>query len=221
MLEPGSSAVEAQRLWEAACAGNPRLFDSRILVCRGIESSGDTVEITCRVAPYRYYFGQRKGGLALGLLPVAVSGALRIDDPQGPAWLLARRGPNVTQYPDYLELVPSGGLEAEDVDAEGYADYRARLMNELQSETGLSPSIIDEVDDLGVITDRVDPVVNILCLMIVRSSVAAIERALQTGPEYSSFTIMRGQHLSELSSSQYRLVPTSRAALDLLRTTTA
>jgi hypothetical protein len=213
---PPDRREEAVRVWVQASTVNPRLVDNEVLTCRAIDSRGETVTLRCAVTAYRFYYAQHRAGLALGVLPLAVSGALRVDDPDGPAWLLGRRGAEVTQYPRYLECVPSGGLESSDIGPDGVANHHARLLSELKSETALDSSMIDTIEDVGVVSDRNDPVVNVLCLMTMRASVAEVYDALRSGPEYPSFQLLRLRDVAGFLRAEPNLVPTSRAALTLL-----
>ncbi len=209
--------AEADRVWKRASAANPLLFDNHILTCLGVERTDDVAQIRCAVTNYRFYYAQRSAGLELGVLPVAVSGALRVDGPDSAAWLLGQRGPGVTQYPFYMECVPSGGLEPADIGPGGIADHHTRLTLELRSETGLDAGMIDRIEDCAVITDRVDPVVNVLCLMNIRADFGNVRTALRSGPEYTSFRFLDERDVSAFLKGSAQIVPTTQAALKLLQ----
>jgi HAD superfamily hydrolase (TIGR01509 family) len=203
LSEPVRARIDT--LWAEEQRAHPNRFDGTLLTFAG--RSGDT--LYGRFVPYRYYLAQRRDpeiARALGLVPLAVSGIVECDG----AVAFATRGDTTTQYPGWIELVPSGGIGAEFLRADKSVDYAGQLVQELVEELGVPESAIAEREPIALLRDHRDEVIDIGC--VLRVSAAARREVLTSGEEYHS---LRWVPIAELpqfvTAERDRLVPTSRA----------
>ncbi len=152
--------------WELQKEQNSSLFNGTILSYYAHHFEGDTLHIDCSFAEYKYYLAQLAGKVSMGIKPLAVSGLI-IDKDNNT--FLARRSSKVTEYKEYYEFVPSGGLSKEDI-KERKVFFKERLAMELEEETTLSSDDIIEIDPLGLILDRKDNVFDICMRVSLKGS---------------------------------------------------
>ena len=62
--------------------------------------------------------------------------------------VFAKRAESITEYPGFLELVPSGSIDKECADTNGVVDYKFKLLSEFVEETGLSKEYVKKISDL-------------------------------------------------------------------------
>ncbi len=143
---PAEDEARVVSLWDAARLADPRLFDGRVVCYRRHVLDGEGLHVELDLCPYRHVFA-RLHSLALPgrLTPVGVSG-IAIDSVGNV--LIARRA-RVTEYPGFLECVPSGGVAAPSGDR---VDLVAQVATELAEEAaGLA---WQRIDPLGIVTDE-------------------------------------------------------------------
>jgi 8-oxo-dGTP pyrophosphatase MutT (NUDIX family) len=201
-----------ERLWHEERREHPNRFDGTLLSFAGRSVEG----VLGRFVPYRFYLAKRRdAALPLKITPLAVTGALLCDG----RIAFARRAEGTTQYPGRLELVPSGGIDADTLRADGSIDHRAQLIRELTEETGIPASAIIRFETIALLHDRVDDVIDVASLIEVEASAGAVaEATLRDGTaEYRS---LRWVPLTDLGAfleqHHAELIPSSRALGDLL-----
>lgn len=197
-------------LWEEELRAHPDRFDGTIFALARREGG----VLYGRFVPYRYYIAQRRDPtLGLAILPLAVSGLVICEGQVA----FARRSERTTQYPGWIELVPSGGLDAESLRADGTVDHRAQLTRELIEETGIPETEILSIEPIVLLCDRVDQVVDLASVIEVRSSARAIaETTVAQGAEYRSLEWVPAAQLRSFAESRRaEMVPTSRALCEV------
>jgi hypothetical protein len=155
-----------QKIWDDASMLRPELFDGKVLCVQDVDSH----VMVCYPVPYRYIYAQdRDSELAaqMNLRAAAVSGVVRLNGKV----FVGRRSSSVTQGSGKFELVPSGGLPAQD----GEIDYRSQLLLELAEEAHIEPEMVDSILPFAVIEDRSERVLDICCEIVLRD---AHEKAL-------------------------------------------
>lgn len=118
---------EIEAIWE-----KEGCFDGKILTALEVNQTG----LTGAFIPYRYFLASERSAeikSALNIQAVAVTGMTRN---KGGQWLLGQRSENVTQYPGYWELAPSGGIDEASM-SQGEVDFKEQLLRELKEETGI------------------------------------------------------------------------------------
>ena len=199
-------------LWQEELHAHPHRFDGTLLSF--VRREGDVLH--GRFIPYRYYMAQRREPtLPLAIVPLAVSGMLICQDQVA----FARRSERATQYPGRIELVPSGGLDAECLRDDGTVDYRAQLVRELTEETGIPESEILSIEPVALLRDRVDAVLDLASIIEVGPRARAIaEIVIADGAnEYRSLQwVAAAELLAFIESRREDLVPTSYALCEVL-----
>jgi HAD superfamily hydrolase (TIGR01509 family) len=198
-------------LWEEALCQRPHLFDGTLFAVSGRD--GDVLH--GRFVAYRNYLAQRRDpSLGLRMVPLGVSGLVVCAGQVA----FARRTENTTQYPGRMELVPSGGIDAGSLRADGTVDHRAQLVRELAEETGITEEDIIRIEPMALVRDRVDPVLDVASVIEVAATArASVEGAItERSGEYRA---LRWVPVAELTSFVERhrdeLVPASRALCEL------
>jgi hypothetical protein len=133
-----------------------QLFDGKILCATEVSATG---LLACTM-PYRFFYAQRQSEIvrdALQIKAVAVSGLIFHHD----KLYFGRRSLSVTQYPDFVELVPSGSLDANLSVSNGKADFRRQLVEELTEEIGIDE--VSDIEPLFLILDYLENTWDICC----------------------------------------------------------
>jgi hypothetical protein len=212
---PADAVAWAEAVWSAACAANPNLFDGSALHRVATRRRKGTFEIEVQSVPYRFvYAALRSPERFDALTPLGVSGIVRSRSGGEDLFLLGERSHAVTQYPGFIELIPSGGMELEDAGAGGLVDHRARLLAELEEEASIPASAVEEIVDLGVVDDPASGMSDVICLVTLRST---LPNDLGSNREYARrFLASRRAVEDVVRSFDGRVVPTIWGCLELL-----
>lgn len=116
----------------------------------------------------------------LNYLPVAVSGLVKAGDQV----LFAERAATMTQYPGYLELAPSGGVDASCASGRE-VDYRRLLLQELLEETGIPSSQVLQLLPFALMRESDMAALEICVTIEVNPTLARDLRSLEA--EYRRF----------------------------------
>lgn len=204
---PDWARLEVDRIWDSAMENdreNCHLFDGQALFVDSISEDG----ITLFQLPYRFLYAQRhspslKG--ELNLRPIGVSGVCLSAEKM----LVGVRASKATQYPGFLELVPSGGLG----DLGVQLDYKMRLVEELEEETTIKQESILEITTIGICLDRQENTYD-LCCTILLSEKLCLQPVSSPNGEYEELFWRATGKLS--SSPSTEIVPTSLAIVEHL-----
>lgn len=196
---------EVARLWEEGRRARP-LHDGRVLAFSSLEGT----TLWTRAADYRYFVAQRAVPALrqkIGVEPVAVSGLLHVSRSDSDAYAVAQRAPDVTEYPEHWELIPSGGLDASSARPGGAVDVEGQLLRELDEEAGISGDAVLRLEWIGLFRDALDGVWDLAYEIIVSSPPRA-------RPEYRALRLLTGQELAAFARAEAaRFVPTSLGIL--------
>jgi len=144
LSQEDTAVVES--VWQEAV--NEGKFNGTILGYLGhTVSSEGLITITSYVEEYKYFLAQvRHPELGFLVQPIGVSAATV--DASG-TYLIGRRGKHVTQYPNNLEFVPSGGISPNNT---GGKDLHLReIIKEFEEETRFASREINSVDTFGLV----------------------------------------------------------------------
>jgi|GEM_PF-2218761 len=204
---PDWVTLEVDRIWEMAIsAEGARLFDGKALFVASIEEN----RIDLFSFPYRFLYAQSQSTelkQAIDLKPIAVCGACLSEG----FVLVGKRANTVTQYPGFLELVPSGGLE----NLGETLDYKSRLIEELEEETTIKKESILRIDTIGICFDQKESTYDICCTIMLP---AGFSRQPISSPT-DEYTQLSWQNPGALLK-QRSVVPTSLSIIDQLKSTT-
>lgn len=132
------------------------LFNGKILTAVRLHEQG----MTCAIAEYRHLIAQMRHPelyAQLSIRPVAVSGLLACAD----GIVIGKRHDAMTQEAGLWELVPSGGIDANqplDVHA---VDFKTALLNELAEEIGMDADSIVTCQPFCLVEDEITHVIDI------------------------------------------------------------
>ena len=141
----------------------------------------------------------------LRCIPVSVSGLTLA----GQHMLVGKRSPDVTSYPGYYEFAPSGGID-DHAYVEGEIDFRGQVVRELEEETALDPSCVEQVKPIALIQDLKTHLIDI-CLLI-RVDPRSTEMTRRTDEYRQIFWLDRTGCLAFLEANQRRFVSESAKA---------
>lgn len=143
----------------------------------------------------------------LNYLPVAVSGLIKA----GSQVLFAERASTMTQYPGYLELAPSGGIDTSCASGSD-VDYRRLLLKELLEETGIPSSQVLRLLPFALMRERDMAALEICVAIEVNPTLSSDLRSLEA--EYRRFFWVQLNEIDEfLLNWNGPVVPLSLALL--------
>lgn len=218
---PKALETKVNHLWQSAARSYH--IDAPIL------SITDIHEASMRgiIRHYRYFFAQNfepKLFKKLQIRPLAVSGLLTCND----GLVIGRRSKILMQYPGCWELVPSGGIDTQDVlstqvlsdlqeiNAHAPLDLKAQILRELEEELGIEQDSLTDIKPFCRIHDLQSHVIDIgIALHASLSSRQIMERHSKIQEkEYDELLIVPFRDLGKWTSPDTPLI---EASVQLLR----
>jgi 8-oxo-dGTP pyrophosphatase MutT (NUDIX family) len=150
---------EVESLWRKELERrSPSLFNGSLanMIGWSLDTSADEPSIHVRVhfIEYKAFLAKRiNPRLPLPVRAVGVSGLCYRTVDEAHLVLVAQRGDDVTQYPGYWELVPSGTLDESCAEKVGTVDCVRKITEEFTEETGLPAESIQSCDSVALIRD--------------------------------------------------------------------
>ncbi len=180
------------------------LHDTKVLYYLSHETKGEKVIVRAFWAPYRYFYCTlNHPTLGFNFTPLAVSSICL--DKRG--FTLVAKRKNVTEYPNKIELVASGGINTS-AKFEKSIDFHKQLLTELFEETSIEAENVSRIKEIGIVRDLSNQVIDICCKI---DFVGDTELSKMTYDEYSFLSWI------DISKIDYEeLIPTSRGILSLL-----
>ncbi len=164
---------------------------------------------------YKQFIAQRRRpDLQLDIKPVGVSGITVLKWQDSEYVLFARRTDRTTEYPGFLELVPSGSIDQEFVAADGVVDYRAKLLSEFIEETGLSRDCVQSVSGFALVLDTDHHVYDICCEIVLAISKETFRHAFRSDEYSDPLFVSRMDLEAFIRANVDSIVPTSAAIIE-------
>ena len=185
---------------------------------RVVNRERERIEIISHFIEYKQFLAQRKEpALKLGIKPIGVSGIIILED-KGNKWVVfAKRADNITEYPGFLELVPSGSIDKECADAKGVVDYRSKLLSEFGEETGLSKEYVKRISGFAFVLDINHNVYEICCEILLETEKELVAQKFSS-KEYNAPVFIATNNLDNFVKSNVdSIVPTSMALIEAYR----
>ena len=206
----GVSAGDMRRveeIWRNLNAmGKLPKFEGTILNALDITEYDEGITIECGLMLYRCLVARSYENLST-IKPVAVSGFVEKQAPDGDAILLGLRSEGATTHPGWYEMPPSGGLEIADVDSDGSINIDNRLLSELFEETRIERSAVKYSNTFGLFYDDPTGTVDI----IVRLGLSNPTPHIDPTNEYSEFRwATRSEILALMKRNDVNVVDVSR-----------
>ncbi len=191
------------------------LFNGAISNFIRLDKKGDALEIISHFVEYKQFLAQMKNpALELGIKPIGVSGITVLKDKGNEYVFFSERADNVTEYPGFLELVPSGSIDKEYIGADGIIDYRSQLLSEFTEETGLAKEHIKGISGFALVLDVNHNVYDICCEILLEAKKELIAQELSL-KEYNTPVFVSMDDLdSFIKTNAASIVPTSMALIE-------
>jgi HAD superfamily hydrolase (TIGR01509 family) len=187
-----------EQVWREELMRRPSLFNGKVTSYRSHAVEDGQLRIQCFETDYKRVLAHLHG-FNMGVSPLGVSGL--IVDSEG-ATLIGRRG-DVTEYPGWYELVPSGGLSGKTPEAQ--------ILEEFEEETGLTADLIHTITPFCLIHDKAHDVYDIGCEVLLNGAARSA-----TNSEYTKILRAPPEGIDELIDDG-PLVPVSATLLQAWR----
>jgi 8-oxo-dGTP pyrophosphatase MutT (NUDIX family) len=206
---PDPSTLERiDEIWALEIKSRGSLFNGNVFTY--LTRQGDT--ILGRLVEYKCYVAQKRDPSLrqlLGIQPVAVSGL----SVTGEGILVGRRSKDVTDYPDFFELVPSGSISGDFRLPSGSIDYQREILRELDEETGISADRVASLWPFALVFNPADGVHDVVIEIKLHTPSQPVFPAGRSD-EYRHVEPIKPASLGTfLSANAARIVPTSLAVL--------
>ena len=205
-----------EKTWNEFCKKkNDQLFNDRVLTYIDSFQQNDELVINAGFVDYKIVVSSRiEPDLGLNLQQIGVSGITIIHENDSEYVLFSSRSSKTTEYPNFLELVPSGNIDESALKNDGYIDYSSKLIGEFVEETGLNKSYIQKIEPKFLVFDKKNQVYDVCCRILISDSRNHIIEAFQNVSEYEKPILIPLNSLSEFVSENFhKIVPTSLAIL--------
>ena len=178
----------------------------------------ERIEILGHFIEYKQFLAQRKRpDLKLGIKPIGVSGIIILEDKASEYVVFAKRADNITEYPGFLELVPSGSIDKECAGSNGVVDYQSKLLSEFIEETGLSKEYVKEISGFAFVLDIGHNVYDICCEILLKANKEMVTQSF-CSKEYNAPVFVAMSDLdSFVKANVDSIVPTSMAIIEAYR----
>ncbi len=209
---------ELELIWKKVYSKkNEKLFNNKTLIFHGFDKTDNELIVKGSFLDYKIAISSRiEPSLELDIKQIGVSGVIIFNDEKEYV-LFSTRSTDTTEYPGFIELVPSGHLDESTIQLNGTIDYISKLTEEFYEETGLSVDVIKSVKCLGFVFDKISHVYDVCCIIEINSSIQEIEKSFEGISEYSEPKFISLESLSDFINVNYdRIVPTSLAILSIL-----
>ncbi len=208
--------VKLEKVWKNLCEKkNNKLFNDKVLIYIDSFKQNNILEIKAGFVDYKIVVSSRiEPSLGLKIKQIGVSGITLISDGNNEYVLFSSRSSDNTEYPNFLELVPSGNLDNSSLRSDGKIDFSSKLIEEFIEETGLEKNYIQEIKTLFLVIDNVNQVFDICCEIKICSSKSHIIETFQKVSEYGKPELVLLSSLSDyVKKNHERIIPTSHAIL--------
>jgi len=217
VLVRNREAIEA--IWqESQKEKGGKLFNGTIANLVKVEAKGDIIELMSHFIEYKHFLAQiKKPALKLGLKPIGVSGIIILKDKSDEYVIFAKRADNVTEYPCFLELAPSGSIDQGCVQADGSVDYQSQILSEFIEETGFSKEYIKGISGFVLVLDKAHQVYDIGCRILLEGKKERISQDFSS-TEYGAPVFVPMDDLGDfIKMNSASIVPTSMALIEAYR----
>jgi len=205
------------KIWKSEFKkNNERLFNDKVLSFDRIFKNNNATIVEGSYVDYKTVLVDRKEPkLNLKINQIGVSGMTLIQENNNLNVLFSIRSSIITEYPGFIELVPSGNLDQSVLEDDGTINYKSKLIEEFEEETGLNRSSINKVSTLGLVRDNINHVYDVCCLLILNTSSEELTSSFEKVSEYKVPQLVNVKDLKKFSTNNSnKIVPTSKAIIE-------
>lgn len=201
-----------EEIWEKA-SREEGLFNEELFNCTSIMENRGQIEVRGNFVEYKNFLAQRKRlDLDFGIRPIGVSGITIIKDGAITYAIFAKRTPNVNEYQESLELIPSGSLDQTCSRGDQTIDYKTKLLSEFSEETGLPAEYVENIDGFALVFDTNHKVYDVCCALSITCKRELITGKFNDSKEYQSPIFVPLRELDDfLKTNAKIIIPTSMA----------
>ncbi len=211
---PGKKGRIIDKLWKDILQKRGGLFNGQLLEFASVNKNGDNIHLSGNFIEYKQFIADKKQPeLKLNIKPVGVSGIIIAKEDGIDYAVFARRTKEVTDYPNFLELVPSGSIDREFLLKNGDIDYRSKILSEFSEETGLPKNYVKQISGFALVLDASKNIYDICCTILVKKDRATITKYFHKSKEYKNFQFVPLKDLYTFIEETDSIVPTSIALI--------
>ena len=199
-------------IWDNNSKNNEKLENNKILFLQKIYSNRNTIDVG--YADYKTFFAKYNNKkLGIKISPIGVSGITIINKSKNKMILFGKRSSSVTQYPKFLELVPSGHLDESVISNNGKIEHGKKLLEELTEETSLSSKYVKNVIPLCLVKDENHDTYDICYEIETNYTIKNFKKSVKPSDEYTELLLIPEKKLKQFAKSE-KVVPTSLAIIE-------
>lgn len=201
-----------EEIWKKA-SKEEGLSNEELFNFTSITENHGRIEVRGNFVEYKNFLAQRKRlDLDFGIRPIGVSGITIVKDAGIPYAIFARRTPQVNEYQESLELIPSGSLDKTCSRRNKTVDYKTKLLSEFSEETGLPAEYVENIDGFAVVFDANHKVYDVCCTLSISCKRDLIAGKFNDSKEYQSPIFVPLRELDDfLKTNAEIIIPTSMA----------
>ena len=201
-------------IWKKLKEKKATLFNDKVLTFVNLSRENGKTIVKGDFVDYKAIIANRiNPSLNLKLEQIGVSGITLLMEKE--SVLFSERSNSVTEYPNYLELVPSGNLDISTLDSNGIINYKSKILEEFSEETSLPKNAITDVQSLCFVKDCIDQVYDVCCILETNIGIQKLIHSFKNNSEYKEPELVEISNLkSFVTMNSQRIVPTSLAILE-------
>jgi len=196
---------------------NKKLFDGKAFSLVKTIPYSNYFEVEGAFIDYKTILADRKHPeLNLKINQIGVSGLTIIKEKSDTFVLFSIRNKSTTEYPGYFELVPSGNLDESVLQKDEIIDYKLKIIQEFEEESGLDKKFLDAVSTIGLVRDNINQVYDVVCLLELSNKLEMLRSSFKKVSEYKQPLFIKVENLEDfLAENSKKIVPTSKAIIQL------
>lgn len=200
------------KIWRSERKKNKQIFNDYVLALQKIIKQQNQTIVEVKFVPYKLILADRiDPTLNLKLCQVGVSGLTLIKNKE--TLILFSKRMNTTEYPGYLELVPSGNLDIRTKIKDSILDYESKLIQELKEETHIT-NTVKKIRRFCFVKDKINNVYDACCLIEIEGNYRKILKNFKSS-EYDKPIFIPLSNLKKfVKDNKKSIIPTSLAILE-------
>jgi len=205
-----------EKIWIDECAKKTKkLFNDKVLTYINSHIQDETLIIESGFLDYKIILGTKiDSNTNVEIKPIGVSGIIIIKNNSENFILFSKRSSETSEYPNYLELVPSGHIDLSVLKSDGKIDHVLKLKQEFSEETGLNVSSIDKIIPLCFVEDTKNHVYDVCSIIEISIMKDTILKSFNNVQEYYDPILISFSSLENfLKENNDNIIPTSLAIL--------
>ena len=177
---------KVEQIWKDECKRRKKnLVNDQVLNFVEIQRTSNKIIIKGSFVEYKLVLAHRLNpNLGLAINQVGVSGLLFLEENEKKYLVFSTRDSKTTEYPNYIELVPSGNLDISVLQNNGTINYKSKILEEFREETGLESSLINNLQSFCLVRDCINRVYDVCCLIEVATSREHVMNCFNKVSEY-------------------------------------